>query len=195
MFWKSLQYRLFVAVIYVNSTRTYFDEKILYAVKILLLVWVLIVNYHVHMGPPLALTLCQMCYPTPSYIISPSILILSSYLRIDICPKWFDPSGFTVKMLYEFLISLIFTTAPFHVREPGYLSQYSVWLRTGRSGDRGSIPGRGKMIFPPISVSRPALVHTQPLVQWVPWSFPRGKARPGREADHSPPSSIEVVNE
>jgi hypothetical protein len=25
--------------------------------------------------------------------------------------------------------------------------------------------------------------------------FPRGKARPGRDADHSPPSSTEVVNE
>jgi hypothetical protein len=28
--------------------------------------------------------------------------------------------------------------------EPGWLSQYSVLLRTGRPGDRGSIPGRGK---------------------------------------------------
>jgi hypothetical protein len=26
-------------------------------------------------------------------------------------------------------------------------------------------------------------------------SFPGGKARPGRDADHSPPSSAEVVNE
>jgi hypothetical protein len=26
-------------------------------------------------------------------------------------------------------------------------------------------------------------------------SFPGGKARPGRDADHSPPSSTEVVNE
>jgi hypothetical protein len=42
----------------------------------------------------------------------------------------------------------------------------SVWLRTGRPGDRGSIPGRGKRIFPP-SVSRPALGPTQPPVQWV----------------------------
>jgi hypothetical protein len=25
--------------------------------------------------------------------------------------------------------------------------------------------------------------------------FPRGKAQPGRDADHSPPSSAEVVNE
>jgi hypothetical protein len=34
-------------------------------------------------------------------------------------------------------------------------------------GDRGSIPGRGKRIFPLTSVSRPALGPTQPYVQWV----------------------------
>jgi hypothetical protein len=29
--------------------------------------------------------------------------------------------------------------------EAGQLSQNSVWLRTGRPGDRGPIPGRGKV--------------------------------------------------
>jgi hypothetical protein len=48
------------------------------------------------------------------------------------------------------------------------LSQYSVWLRAGRPGDRGSIPGRGEMIFPLASVSRPALGPTQRPVHWVP---------------------------
>jgi hypothetical protein len=46
------------------------------------------------------------------------------------------------------------------------------------------------------SLSRPALGPTQPPVQWVPGGrFSWGKARPGRDADHSPPSSAEVVNE
>jgi hypothetical protein len=45
-------------------------------------------------------------------------------------------------------------------------------------------------------VSRPALGPTQPPVQWVPGVLSTGvKARPGRDADHSSPSSVEVENE
>jgi hypothetical protein len=41
-----------------------------------------------------------------------------------------------------------------------------------------------------------AMGPTQPSVQWVPGgSFLGGKARRGRDADHSPPSSAEVENE
>jgi len=42
--------------------------------------------------------------------------------------------------------------------------------------------------------SRPALGPTQPPVQWVP-SLSQGKVRPGRGADHSPPSSAAVMEE
>jgi hypothetical protein len=59
-------------------------------------------------------------------------------------------------------------------------------------------PAEAKGFFLLTSLSRPTLGLTQPLVQWVRGEggpFPGGKARPGREADHSPPSSAEVEKE
>jgi hypothetical protein len=54
----------------------------------------------------------------------------------------------------------------------------------------------GAKDFPLASVSRPPLGPTQPPVQWVPGVLSPGvKARSGRDADHSPPSSAEVENE
>jgi hypothetical protein len=47
-------------------------------------------------------------------------------------------------------------------------------------------------VYIPSVSFKPAPVFTQPPTQWVPGTlFPRVK-RPGREADHSPPSSAEV---
>jgi hypothetical protein len=40
--------------------------------------------------------------------------------------------------------------------------------------------------------SRTALRPTQPPMQWIPGVLSLGVKRPGREADHSPPSSAEV---
>jgi hypothetical protein len=37
-----------------------------------------------------------------------------------------------------------------------------------------------------------ALGHTQPPIQWVPGALSPGVKRPGREADHSPPTSAGV---
>jgi len=52
-----------------------------------------------------------------------------------------------------------------------------IWLRAGRPGDRGSIPGRGERAFPAASVSIPALGPTQPAVQWVTVVLSRGVKR------------------
>jgi hypothetical protein len=41
-------------------------------------------------------------------------------------------------------------------------------------------------------VSRTALGPTQPPIQFVPGALSLGVKRPGREADHSPPSSAEI---
>ena len=49
----------------------------------------------------------------------------------------------------------------------------------------------GDEIFRPF---RPALGPTQSPVKWVPF-LSRGKVRPGRAADHSPPSSAAVMEE
>jgi hypothetical protein len=58
--------------------------------------------------------------------------------------------------------------------EPGYLSQYSVWLRTGRLGFD---PRKRQRIFPLTSASRPALAPTQPPIQWVPGAHSPGVKR------------------
>jgi hypothetical protein len=41
-------------------------------------------------------------------------------------------------------------------------------------------------------MSRPALDPIQAPIQWVPGALSVGVKRPGREADHSPPSNAEV---
>jgi hypothetical protein len=60
--------------------------------------------------------------------------------------------------------------------------------------DRGSrvrFPeGLGIFLF--TTASRTALGPTQPPIQWVPGALSLVLKRPGREADHSPPSSAEV---
>jgi hypothetical protein len=48
----------------------------------------------------------------------------------------------------------------------------------------------GSRIFS--SPDRPALMSTQPPIQWVPGIYPREVKRPGREVDHSPSTSAEV---
>jgi hypothetical protein len=72
--------------------------------------------------------------------------------------------------------------------------QYSVWLRAGRPGDRGSIPGGAKDFSFNLCVQTGSGAHPASFTMGTWGPFPGGKARPGRDADHSPPSSAEVVN-
>jgi hypothetical protein len=59
-----------------------------------------------------------------------------------------------------------------------------------------SIPERHLFVYKGFFLYPLCLGPTQPPVQWVPGVLSPGvKARPGRDADHSPPSSAEVVNE
>jgi hypothetical protein len=66
----------------------------------------------------------------------------------------------------------------------------SVGIATGYGLDGSRIESRWRRGFP--HLSRPALGPTQPPVQWVP-GLSRGKERPGRDADPSPPSSAVVM--
>jgi hypothetical protein len=61
-------------------------------------------------------------------------------------------------------------------------------LRAGRARFRVRFPeGLGIFLF--TTVSRTALGPTQPPIQWVPGALSLGVKSPGREVDHSPPSS------
>jgi len=77
-----------------------------------------------------------------------------------------------------------------HVYISGPGSSDSIAADYGLDGPRLN-PG-GDEIFCP---SRPAMGPTQPPVKWVPGLSSGGKVRPGRAADHSPPSSATVMEE
>jgi hypothetical protein len=68
---------------------------------------------------------------------------------------------------------------------------YLMTLLVPQIGRPGFDPRQGQRILPLTSVG-----PTQPPIQWAPGALSlRGKARPGRDADHSPPSSAEVKKE
>jgi hypothetical protein len=62
--------------------------------------------------------------------------------------------------------------------------------------DRGSIPGRGSgFFFWSLCVQTSSKVHPASYPMGTGGSFPWVKARPGRDADHSPPSTVEIKDE
>jgi hypothetical protein len=72
------------------------------------------------------------------------------------------------------------------------LSRYKAGLWAGRCRVLEFDSRQELGIFLFITASRTALGSTQPPIQRVPGALSLGVERPGREADHSPPSSAEV---
>jgi hypothetical protein len=68
------------------------------------------------------------------------------------------------------------------------------WATDWTMGVLGCDSRRRLRIFLFTTASITALGPTQPPIQWVPGALNLGEKRPGREADHSPPSSAEVKN-
>jgi hypothetical protein len=66
-------------------------------------------------------------------------------------------------------------------------SRYSEWLLAGPQRCRSSSLFRVKNYFFS-TASKPALWPIQPPFQWVPETLSQEVKRPGREADHSPPT-------
>jgi hypothetical protein len=97
-------------------------------------------------------------------------------------------------LFYGITISLISLTRSINLWG-GYLSQYSVWLRAGRPGDRGSIPAEAKDFSSDLCLQTGSGAHPASCTVGTGGPFPGGKARPGRDADHSPASSAKVENE
>jgi hypothetical protein len=112
------------------------------------------------------------------------------YSNLEQASTYFPSAYFAI--MYTWLAWCTFTADMNLVlkRWSHYVNYYSVhtdWM-IGCSS-----PGRGWEFFSS-SESRQALGPTQPPIQWVTGVSPLGVKRPGRETDHSPPSSAEVNN-
>jgi hypothetical protein len=95
-------------------------------------------------------------------------------------------------MIYYSLLSPKFTTYNYTYDVALKQSDSVVGIATGYGLDGPGIESRWGRNFP--HLSRPALGPNQPPVQWVP-GLSRGKERPRRDADPSPPSSVVVMKE
>jgi hypothetical protein len=74
-----------------------------------------------------------------------------------------------------------------------YVAGIAQWYIAGLRLD-GFEFRHGLEIFLFTTASRPALEPTQPPIHWVPGTLSLGVKRPGREAEHSSPSSTELKN-
>jgi hypothetical protein len=122
-------------------------------------------------------------HPKPSsHPIFLRYILISSHLRR--LPSGLFPLGFPTKILYAFLISPLRAGAVI----PQSVYRWATGWTIGVPGF-DSRWGLGIFFF---TASRTALGSTQPPIQCVQGALSLGVKRPGREADHSPPSSAEV---
>jgi hypothetical protein len=99
--------------------------------------------------------------------------------------------------LYYVFFSIILLLTVFNVNIDTQYIIGSIGIALGYGlDDRGSgvDSRRGLGIFLFTTASRTVLGPTQPPFQWVPGPLSLGVKRPGHEADHSPPSGVEVKN-
>jgi hypothetical protein len=66
------------------------------------------------------------------------------------------------------------------------------WIDGGRPRVQISRPGMGKIFSPFSEMSTPILGPTKLPIQWAMGTLSPGVKRPGRETDHSLPTSAEV---
>jgi hypothetical protein len=105
-----------------------------------------------------------------------------------------------VLLLSECLLLFVIDSVRKLLGTPSYIKKRrdsSVGIALGYGlDDRGSrvLFPAGLGIFLFTTASRMFLGPTQPPIQWVPGALSLVVKRPGREADHSPPSSAEVKN-
>jgi hypothetical protein len=127
---------------------------------------------------------------TPSHPFSlRSILILSPHLHLGL-PSSSSLQVFPAKILHAILISPMRATFPAHLILLDLVLKH--FCGSWTIGVLGFDSRRGPGIFLFTTASRTALGPTQPPIQWVPGTLSLGVKGPGREGDHSPPSSAEV---
>jgi hypothetical protein len=127
------------------------------------------------------------------HAISVLLILISFTSNIPIHTKAYIkvPKLTVIFNLFIYYERVEFYTLYAFKEEPGYRSRYTDWIRAGLHRGRSSSPGRVKN-FLLSTLSRPTLGSTQPPIQWVQWAISLGVKRPGREAEHSPPTSAEV---
>jgi hypothetical protein len=130
---------------------------------------------------------CFKIHPLPVTEFSGLFIVNTICLNPTFC-KSYLPIALQKDIRLDVIISCIVNSIMYSVSGPGS----SVGIATNYGLDGPGIESRWVRDFS--NTSRPALRPTQPPVQWAPGLLP-GVKRPGRGADHPPPSSTEVKKE